>query len=137
MPCSYKNYPSNWKTEIRPRILFREDYCCKFCGVENQSKGVRSKDGEFISVQKIHDSLDKNGYDFFDHELKDCVNKEGRMKVITIVLTISHLDHDTKNNEDSNLAALCKKCHLNHDKKHHMKNTRTTIESKKKLQRLF
>lgn len=33
-----------------------------------------------------------------------------------VVLTIAHLDQDIRNNADSNLAALCQKCHHNHDK---------------------
>lgn len=33
-----------------------------------------------------------------------------------VVLTIAHLDQDITNNDDSNLAALCQRCHINHDK---------------------
>jgi 5-methylcytosine-specific restriction endonuclease McrA len=35
MPIDYKKYPSNWKTEIRPSILERDNYCCAFCGIAN------------------------------------------------------------------------------------------------------
>lgn len=33
-----------------------------------------------------------------------------------VILTVAHLDHDTSNNSDENLKALCQKCHLSHDK---------------------
>jgi 5-methylcytosine-specific restriction endonuclease McrA len=33
-----------------------------------------------------------------------------------VILTIAHLDQDRTNNADSNLAALCQRCHINHDK---------------------
>ena len=90
MPVDWCKYPSNWKTEIRPKILERENHCCKFCGVVNQSEVVRH-------------------------------NKNG-MKLVKIILTIAHLNHDTTDNRDENLAALCQKCHLNYDLRHHLKN---------------
>jgi len=34
-----------------------------------------------------------------------------------VVLTVAHLDHDIKNNRFSNLAALCQRCHFEHDRK--------------------
>jgi len=39
MPINYKDYPSNWKTEIRPAILNRDNHRCKFCGVHNYEIG--------------------------------------------------------------------------------------------------
>jgi len=36
-----------------------------------------------------------------------------------IVLTTAHLDHDTTNNNENNLAALCQRCHLAYDLEHH------------------
>ena len=39
-----------------------------------------------------------------------------------VVLTVAHLDHIKTNNRFSNLAALCQKCHLNHDRGHHIMN---------------
>lgn len=41
-----------------------------------------------------------------------------------VVLTIAHLDQDVTNNADSNLAALCQRCHLNHDKWQHVASRR-------------
>lgn len=43
-----------------------------------------------------------------------------------VVLTIAHLDHDVSNNDDSNLAALCQRCHLTHDAQQHAMNARQT-----------
>lgn len=39
-----------------------------------------------------------------------------------IVLTVAHLNGDKTKNIFSNLAALCQKCHLNHDIGHHIMN---------------
>ena len=51
-----------------------------------------------------------------------------------VVLTIAHLDHNTGNNADVNLRALCQKCHLNYDKKLHIFHAQET-KRKKKLER--
>jgi CTP synthase (UTP-ammonia lyase) len=39
-----------------------------------------------------------------------------------VVLTVAHLDHDKQNNDEDNLRALCQRCHLNHDREHHVYN---------------
>lgn len=39
-----------------------------------------------------------------------------------VVLTVAHLDHDKTNNRFHNLKALCQKCHLGHDRSHHINN---------------
>lgn len=44
----------------------------------------------------------------------------------TVVLTVAHLDHDETNVSDANLAALCQRCHLRYDAKHHAQNARAT-----------
>ena len=135
MPIDYKLYPSNWKSEIRPSILKRASNCCEFCGVENYSEGLRSKNGVFITWSEIESALNNNGYDYFKNELSNHVAKNGFLlfKLTKIVLTIAHLDHDISNNCPTNLKALCQKCHLSHDKDHHRKNARQTLKTKKGL----
>lgn len=39
-----------------------------------------------------------------------------------VILTVAHIDHDKTNNRFNNLAALCQKCHLNHDIHQHVAN---------------
>jgi len=48
-----------------------------------------------------------------------------------VVLTIAHLDHDVTNNADSNLKALCQRCHLTYDAAHHAHNARKTRETRR------
>ena len=38
------------------------------------------------------------------------------------VLTVAHLDHDTTNNDEENLRAMCQKCHLTYDAEYHALN---------------
>ena len=43
-----------------------------------------------------------------------------------VVLTVAHLDHDTTNNDESNLAALCQRCHLRYDADLHAQHAAET-----------
>lgn len=117
MPIDYKNYPSNWKTEIRPSILKRDCNKCKFCGLVNGLSIYRDKDGNPYEIEMTFDAMDEFGYDYFENELSNCAEIYNPIK---IVLTIAHLDYDRENNDYENLAALCQRCHLNHDRKHNI-----------------
>ena len=48
-----------------------------------------------------------------------------------VVLTVAHLNHDTRDNEPSNLRALCQRCHLRWDAKHHQRNAAETRRQKR------
>lgn len=124
MPIDYSQYHPEWKTRIRPDILERDNNCCKFCGVKNHS-----------IIHRYGKGIDDWWYWPPGMEGEGWV-LDG-LKSTRIVLTIAHLDHDKTNNDYENLAALCQKCHLGIDMKHHMKNARDTREKKANLQRLF
>ncbi|HUV95783.1 MAG TPA: hypothetical protein VMX14_13290 [Anaerolineae bacterium] len=47
-----------------------------------------------------------------------------------VMLTVSHTDHDTENNDLSNLRALCQACHLRHDAKLHAQHARQTRQAR-------
>ncbi len=121
MPINYKNYPVNWKTEIRPEILKRDNSCCKFCGVENYSIGYRDKSYIWHKIEKSFAG---------DMDAEDA--EDMGFKVIRIVLTVAHLDHDISNNDPVNLAALCQKCHNRHDIKNRIHN-RATKKGQKRI----
>lgn len=112
MPINKDKYPPNWDSEIRPRILERDQHKCVFCGVSNYAEGIRTIFGELVSD---------------DQFMSDCAIlgpsaalKYGdlhKVRIIKIVLTIAHLDHDEENWEvkDERLASLCQRCHLRYD----------------------
>lgn len=41
------------------------------------------------------------------------------IKIIEIVLTVAHLDHQPENCDPQNLKAWCQRCHLHYDRDHH------------------
>lgn len=53
-----------------------------------------------------------------------------------VVLTVAHLDHNPQNNDEGNLRALCQRCHLTYDAKHHAKNASRTRDEKNGILRL-
>lgn len=118
---------------IRQRILARSGNMCEFCGVRNRTLGYRNAKGEFISQERGRRALRDAGTTKFPvvigcHPTPDGLTK---IKLFEIVLTIAHLDHDPTNNADSNLKALCQRCHLRYDKEHHAMNAAETRRSRR------
>ena len=111
MPIDYKNYPANWLSEIRPRILAREGNCCQKCGIENGLLGWRVPGGAFYTVEDFESKYIPSA----DVDALAKVMKK-KPKPYKIVLTVAHLDHILIDHSDSNLAALCQRCHLNFDR---------------------
>lgn len=59
-----------------------------------------------------------------------CAAEHGQPHPVTgsrVVLTVAHLNHEKLDNREVNLAALCQRCHLNHDREQHELNRRRTL----------
>ena len=110
MPINYKDYPPNWKTEIRPAVLARANNCCEECGAPNYATIYRPEKG-------------KPDWKFAFGDAEDAMALDG-VKITKIVLTIAHLDHDKHNHsvQIDRLKALCQRCHLKYDLPHHIAN---------------
>ena len=54
-----------------------------------------------------------------------------------VVLATAHRDHDLTNNDGVNLAALCQRCHILHDKLEHLRRRRLTYLARRALGDLF
>lgn len=109
MPIDYRQYPPDW-TERRTRILERDGYRCKWCGVPNYSI-IQRFEGERFRLIKVCES-----YQDAREEKTAWLTIEPRP--IIIILTVMHLDHDEWNHqvEDGRLAAACQRCHLQYDR---------------------
>lgn len=114
MPFRKERYPADWK-RISSKIRERDHNRCKFCGVRNHAVGYRDRDGAFHVSEGMQQEADM---------------LDGR-RLIRIVLTVAHLDHDTSNNDPDNLAALCQRCHLRYDAALHAANASTTRDRKR------
>ena len=65
-------------------------------------------------------------------------------RLIRIVLTVAHVDHDTHHNDlmefggpaprpAGNLVALCQRCHLRHDREQHQVNAARSRRRKREV----
>jgi len=103
-PENKNRYPSNWK-EISQGIRVRANNKCEFCGVAN--------------------------YSFVNKKTRElCLQSES--DAVKIILTVAHLDHIPENCNETNLRALCQKCHNTYDI-NHRKCTRKQTKAKHNL----
>lgn len=137
MPIKPENkarYPANWK-EVRAAILIRSGDCCEQCKVANGKRIARGA-GPFAGTYQTDDA------DVYDAETGDHIARvrmsEYQIKnMVTIVLTIAHLDHQPENCDPANLRALCQMHHLRHDAKHHAETARETRRARLNNLELF
>ena len=59
------------------------------------------------------------------------------IKQTKVVLATAHLNHDPTDNRAKNLAALCQRCHLLHDREEHRRQRRLTYRKRYAIRDLF
>lgn len=133
MPIDYSKYPPNWLSEIRPRILERDENRCKVCGLENgatiTSLALWVREGTRYKVRRFwltnESDIIRMSQFALPNETKEC----------PVVLTIAHLDHDEDNHDvdDDRLAAMCQWCHLNYDASEKMRRIMAKGEQRRLL----
>jgi hypothetical protein len=122
MPIRPENkgrYPADWKTAIVPAVRCRSGNCCEGCGVKNHALGGRLPGGRFLPAEPTGD----NGLRLTwprPGEWAWC-RADGTsawLRIIRIVLTVAHLDHDDLETRDiSRMRHWCQRCHNRHDAK--------------------
>ncbi|MBK8177228.1 MAG: hypothetical protein IPK66_18815 [Rhodospirillales bacterium] len=60
-----------------------------------------------------------------------------RQRTTKVILAAAHLDHDPRNNRLRNLRSLCQRCHMLHDRPHHLAQRRVTYLLRRALGDLF
>ncbi len=105
MPIDYNKYPTNWLSEIRPRIMKRANNCCEVdgCGLEHMSIAFSGK-----VINKVK---------WWKYYVAAIHLKATDIKKVKVIITIAHLDHDENNHDvkDSRLMAMCQLHHLRYD----------------------
>lgn len=124
MPINYKEYHPKWKKISLFIRKYRAKDRCEWCGRDNGSIWLRSPKGE------EHECPEPDPY-------ADALVTEFGYKLTKVVLTVAHIDHDKDNNSFFNLASLCQRCHLNHDRKQHALNRRNGRNWKRGQASLF
>lgn len=137
-PENRARYPANWP-EISARIRARAQNRCEWCGVANHALGGRLRDGTWCDAvprgEKLYGLVwPKPGTVSWCID-KDCDTHE--LRIVRIVLTVAHLDHQPENCTEENLKALCQRCHLRYDQAHHAQTAARTRREGKARADLF
>lgn len=117
-PENRHRYPANWR-QIRERIRARASDRCEACGVPNGAFIYRDDAGQW------HEA-----------ELRCCADA-GEPRVVRIVCTTAHLDHQPENCADENLRFWCQKCHLTYDAPLRAQTARRTRRAPRAVGDLF
>lgn len=118
MPIRPENklrYPPDWPA-ISAAIRRRADNKCEGCGVPNYQLGGRDAVGRWCPADPTGD----NGVALTwprEGEWAWCRGNHGAvmLRIVRIVLTVAHLDHQPENCDPANLKCWCQRCHNSHD----------------------
>ena len=117
MPIRKEDYPPDWK-EISLAARARAGQQCEWCAAPNGEWIKRDENAGARILRSVNNIIRwYPRFDFSVLEDETLTPRERRAAGYTkIILTVAHLDRNRRNNDPSNLAALCQRCHLNHDR---------------------
>jgi hypothetical protein len=141
-PENAARYPANWNHLAR-EAKERSGWKCVHmgCGARQYAVGVWEGD--------VWHELGHVGHELFgaykdarqmaaEIQWERCGDEPNAApKVIVIVLTTAHLDHEPENCAPENLAPMCQRHHLAYDAKHHAETAYTTRKAKANTLDLF
>jgi hypothetical protein len=114
-------YPAHWR-ELSRRVRFeRARGRCQGCGRPHGATVRCLPDGRRYDSAR-NTWRDRHGRTARWPDLEQMV----RLRTTRVVLAAAHLDHDPGNNRIRNLRSLCQRCHLIHDRPHHLAQRRIT-----------
>lgn len=131
-------YPIDWR-ELSLAIRFgRAKGRCERCGRPHGETVHHLGDGRWFDAA-VERWRDGRGRLIRKASLPDPRSASSELPVTTTLVRIAcaHLDQDTANNDDSNLAALCQRCHLDHDRSWNMEKRRLTVLLRRAIGDLF
>ena len=119
-PENRARYPKDWKA-ISASIRDRAKNRCEECGLVNGALGGRLH-GEWCEPLPLDDTgrLPQPGDIAWCRRRSLFIGRNvlaARLKIVRIVLTVAHLDHQPENCAPSNLKAWCQRCHNRYDAK--------------------
>lgn len=114
-PENRDRYPPNWP-EISARIRDRDGHRCRWCSVPNGELGGRSSSGTWYAAHALEERL--LGLRWPEPGAEWWCGPRLWLRIVRVVLTVAHLDHQPENCSDANLVALCQRCHNLYDGPH-------------------
>ncbi|MEN3794858.1 hypothetical protein [Fulvimarina sp. MAC3] len=130
-------YPIDW-AELSRSIRFRRAKGrCEQCGRPHGETVCHLGDGRWYDAE-LAAWRDGNGRKLRTNlPAPDNLPTDFSPAFTTVYLACAHLDHDLANNEATNLAALCQRCHMIHDRPHHLARRKITYLMRRAIGDLF
>ncbi|WP_407529646.1 hypothetical protein [Methylobacterium oryzisoli] len=126
-------YPIDWP-QLSAVIRFRRaGGRCEGCGRPHLQRIVCLSDGRWWDAEA---GMWRSGR---GRPLRrsPAVDLLAEVRTTRVVLAAAHRNHDTSDNADENLAALCQRCHMLHDRREHRRRRWFTLFSRKAMGDLF
>jgi uncharacterized metal-binding protein len=114
-----------WRA-IRSRVGERSGMKCETCGAPHMTmvaRGAYSGRDAYMVIDTCEVFCAETGLKMTTLRSTSDFNAE---RVLRIVLTVAHLNHEEADCRDENLRHLCQRHHLRLDAKHHAKNAART-----------
>ncbi len=125
-------YPPHWR-ELSARVRFeRAGGRCQGCGRPHLAQLRCLPDGRWYD-EATRIWRNRRGRPAQPPDLVDAT----RMRTTRVVLAAAHLDSDPTNNRLANLKSLCQRCHMLHDRPHHLRQRWITYRRRYALGDLF
>jgi hypothetical protein len=125
-------YPIDWP-EISRRVRFeRAGGVCEGCGRPHGETVRCLPDGRWFDTVR-HTWRNGRGRLARWPDIEEAVG----FRQTRVILAAAHLDHDPGNNRQRNLKSLCQRCHIIHDRTHHLARRRITYLLRRALGDLF
>ena len=114
-------YPIDWPELSRQIRFVRAKGRCEACSRPHGIRVMCLRDGRWF---------DRDETCWRDGHGHQCLAPWGtdldRVRVTRVILAAAHLDHDPANSDPSNLKSLCQRCHMIHDRPHHVAQRKLT-----------
>ena len=112
-PENKARYPKDWDA-ISRSIRDRAGNKCEDCGVPNYEYGGRAPDGTWHKSLPLGEKLLRLEWPQ-PGDYAWCEGRPEKLRIVRIVLTVAHLDHQPENCDPANLKAWCQRCHNRYD----------------------
>ncbi|MCJ2091003.1 hypothetical protein MKK67_00540 [Methylobacterium sp. J-072] len=129
-------YPIDWKQLSAVIRFVRARGRCEGCGRPHLQDVQHLGDGRWWDVEVMRW---RDGQGRLVRRILPAPERmtEDEVRMTRVVLATAHRNHDTTDNTDANLAALCQRCHMLHDRLEHQRRRYITLRARKAIGDLF
>ena len=125
-------YPIDWPELSRWVRFERAGGVCETCGRPHGHTVSCLSDGRWFDAAR---QAWRSGRGRVVHGPEPIEATE--LRSTRVILAAAHLDHDPTNNRRRNLKSLCQRCHMIHDRPHHLARRRITYLLRQAMGDLF